>query len=250
MKVYVFGAYKDFKCIAGDCMATCCSGWKIVVDKEAYERFKNMENSTLREDILSNIAENNGVCSFKNKNNGDCAMLDSDGLCRIQRNSDEKTLCNTCRKYPRLSFKRENIMLLSMAASCPVVINYLCKYDYSNIWYEMSDDKKMHTIAFDEIPELSYEVKKLNELFTKIREKYSKKSDKLCELFYDFADIAVDMIIKCNDCIYIDGSLDIYESQMDENSFSKKYDKFIHEYEKRLIKLAKEELSKITNRDL
>ena len=36
MKVYVFGAYKDFKCIAGDCMATCCSGWKIVVDKEAY----------------------------------------------------------------------------------------------------------------------------------------------------------------------------------------------------------------------
>ena len=74
---------------------------------------------------------------------------------------------------------------------------------------------------------------------TKIREKYSKKSDKLCELFYDFADIAVDMIIKCNDCIYIDGSLDIYESQMDENSFSKKYGKFIHEYEKRLIKFEK-----------
>lgn len=239
MKVYVFGAYRDFKCIAGECMATCCSGWKIVVDKEAYERFENMENSTLREDILSNIAENNGVCSFKNKRNGDCAMLDGDGLCRIQRNSDEKTLCNTCRKYPRLSFKREDVMLLSMAASCPVVINYLCKYYYSNIWYEMADDKKMHTIVFDEIPELSYELKKLSEFFEKIKEKYSTKNDILCELFYDFADAAVDMIIKCDDCVYVDGSLDIYESQMTENSFNKKYDKFLAEYEERLIKFEK-----------
>lgn len=239
MKVYVFGAYKNFECMAGKCQATCCSGWKIVVDKEAYKRFKNMDDEILKEDIMSNIIENDGIFSFKNMASGDCAMLDSDGLCRIQRNSDEETLCNTCRKYPRLSFKSEENMLLSMAASCPVVIDYLCNAKCSDIWYEMTDDKKMHAVAFEAIPGLSYEIERFDDIFEKIREKHLKSIDKMCELFYDFADIAVDMIIKCNDCVYIDGSLDIYEEQLTETAFKEKYDEFFDVYGEKLLKFEK-----------
>lgn len=239
MKIYVFGAYNGFKCLAGECQATCCSGWKIVVDKEAHTRFENLENDILRDDILSNIVEKNGVYSFKNMGDGDCAMLDSDGLCRIQRNSDEQTLCNTCRKYPRLSFKNEDTMLLSMAASCPVVIEWLCDYDSEDIWYEMADDKKLYPLSIDSIPELTYEVHKFDELMTNITEKYFKRNDTLCELFYDFADIAVDIIINCNDCTYIDGSFDIYEEQMDETAFRKKYDEFIAKNSEILLRFEK-----------
>ncbi|MBU5478764.1 flagellin lysine-N-methylase [Eubacterium sp. MSJ-13] len=239
MKVYIFGAYKDFRCMAGKCQATCCSGWKIVVDKEAYERFIELEDESLRADILSNIVEKDDVYSFKNMANGDCAMLDKDGLCRIQRNSDEKTLCNTCRKYPRLSFKDSDTMLLSMAASCPVVINYLCIQRYDDIWYQMTDDKKMYPVMLDDITGLSDEIYKFEQLFIKIQDKCFEKGDRLCELFYDFADIAVDMIIKCNDCVYLDGSFDIYEEQMDGHFFEEKYDRFIKLYGKNLFRFEK-----------
>ena len=237
MKIYVFGAYNGFKCIAGQCKATCCSGWKIVVDGDAYDRFENLKNKILRDDILSNIVYKDGICSFKNMANGDCAMLDNDGLCRIQRNSDEEMLCNTCRKYPRLSFKSDDNMLLSMAASCPVVIEWLCEHD--NIWYEMADDKKLYPLVTSKIPQLSEEIHKFNELMEKIREKYFRITDRLCELFYDFADIALDLIINCNDCIYIDGSFDIYEEQMDSMLFKKKYDEFAKSYDEMLLRFEK-----------
>lgn len=64
----------------------------------------------------------------------------------IQRNSNEKTLCNTCRKYPRLSFSDKDTMLLSMAASCPVIIEYLSNDKIKNMWYEMGTDKKMYPV--------------------------------------------------------------------------------------------------------
>lgn len=237
MRVYVFGAYKDFECMAGRCPATCCSGWKIVVDREAYIRFQKLEDTALGEDILSNIVEDKGMISFKNRANGDCAMLDSDGLCRIQRNSDEKTLCNTCRKYPRLSFKDGDIMLLSMAASCPVVIEWLCHSN--NVWYEMAEDKKLYPLQANEIPELEDEIYKFDIMFTKISEKYLKRSDTMCDLFYDFADIGVDLIINCKDCLYLDGSFDIYEGQMDADTFREKSDRFIEAYEEKLLRFEK-----------
>ena len=49
--------YKEFKCIADRCEATCCAGWQIVVDEESLARYKkyvdkdaneNSEASSLR----------------------------------------------------------------------------------------------------------------------------------------------------------------------------------------------------------
>ena len=230
MKGYVFGAYMDFKCMAGKCPATCCSGWKIVVDREAYDRFALLENDELREDILSNIISQEGKLSFKNRADGSCAMLDKDGLCRIQRNSDEKTLCNTCRKYPRLSYKKEDFSILSMAASCPVVISYLCQENKDGVWYQMLEDKKIFPVLSEKISELNEEIKRFDILFQKIREKFFLKADMLCELFYDFAEIGVELVIECKDCIYLDGSFDLYETELDEAKFQNK----VYSFEKLL----------------
>ena len=40
--------YREFSCLADRCEATCCAGWKIVVDPEAYERFQKIEPEWLR----------------------------------------------------------------------------------------------------------------------------------------------------------------------------------------------------------
>lgn len=239
MKIYVFGNYMDFKCLAGNCQTTCCSGWKIVVDREANERFKNLENKSLRADILSNIVEKDDVHSFKNRTNGDCAMLDGDGLCRIQRNSNEKILCNTCRKYPRLSFSDKETVLLSMAASCPVIIEYLSNDKIKNMWYEMGTDKKMYPVDISGVNWFAQDKNRFDILINDIKTKYYLKPERLSELFFDFADMAVDIIISCKDCMYFDGSFDAYEEQMQGEEFRRRYNDFTKKYGERLATFDK-----------
>lgn len=125
METIMLGIYFTFACLAGKCTSTCCAGWQILVDEKDYERFLAIKPYWLREDILSHIKKKNGSYYFQNKEDGRCSMLDKDNLCRIQRNMEEKTLCNTCRKYPRLMNQINGTLYLSMAASCPVVAEFL-----------------------------------------------------------------------------------------------------------------------------
>ncbi len=125
MKVVALAKYASFQCMAGNCPSTCCAGWSILVDRKDFMRFQELEPEWLREDILSNIKHKDSKYYFQNTKDGKCAMLDQDGLCRIQRNTSEEMLCNTCRKYPRLIRSMGEILYLSMAASCPVVAEYL-----------------------------------------------------------------------------------------------------------------------------
>ena len=67
--------YREFSYLADRCEATCCAGWKIVEDPEAYERFQKIEPEWLREDILSHIHKKEGVSCFENLAGGRCAML-------------------------------------------------------------------------------------------------------------------------------------------------------------------------------
>lgn len=117
--------YKNFRCLAGGCPRDCCSGWRIDIDEKSLERFRNLENESLRRDVLGHIVRKKGHTCFSMTPEGKCSMLDPDGLCRIQRNTSEEMLCITCRKFPRLIYYTKDGIFLSMSASCPVVARYL-----------------------------------------------------------------------------------------------------------------------------
>lgn len=121
MKFVAVDLYQSFQCMAGDCPDTCCAGWRIVVDWQAYERFQELAPQSLREDVLSHLRQEGELLFFENDGAGRCAMLNLDGLCRLQLGASEKMLCNTCRKYPRLVNVFRHTLYVSMAASCPVV---------------------------------------------------------------------------------------------------------------------------------
>ncbi len=144
MRCYYIDLYTEFSCLAGDCPATCCAGWKIVVDEEAVQRFSLLENEILKNDIFSHIQKKEGEYRFQNMPDGRCSMLDEDGLCRIQRNLEEKDLCHTCRKFPRLSGIVNRQMWLSMAASCPVVAKYLWKQKIK--WMQKDAKNSMESV--------------------------------------------------------------------------------------------------------
>lgn len=150
MQCYYIDLYTEFSCLAGGCPSTCCSGWKIVIDKEAMQRFASLENQILKDDIFSHVRKKNGEYRFQNEADGRCSMLDEDGLCRIQRNLTEKDLCNTCRKYPRLSGAVGNQLWLSMAASCPVVAGYLWNQEIR--WMKKDARNLSEVLEVEEIP--------------------------------------------------------------------------------------------------
>lgn len=158
MEYYYLGLYADFSCLAGECPSTCCQGWRIEVDEQALGRFRALPDKKLRADILGNLVCRDGKYYFINMPDGSCAMLDGDGLCRIQRNTQEQMLCMTCRKYPRLVRLDGGVCRMSMSASCPVVADYLWRRPVS--WYAVCEGKS-RTIGIQDMEELGRELEEL-----------------------------------------------------------------------------------------
>lgn len=230
MQGYVLDICNSFQCMAGDCPDTCCSGWKIIVDQSALERFQKLEDLALREDILSHIVEESGVYRFQNLSSGDCAMLDEDGLCRIQRNLSEEALCNTCRKYPRLSAKIGDTVWISMAASCPVIAEYLCTKKVG--WRNLETG-----VTVDELP-LEKEIYHLLHPVDRVAGIKSLQEDNICEmegsfltqtdsaLFDQFVEVAMDcleIVLSFSECSYLEGSFDFYQEEGDQSSALQQY---------------------------
>ena len=149
MKTIALDKYTSFQCLAGACTSTCCAGWSILIDEKDYRRFENMEPEWLREDVLTNVQKRGSQYYFRNDAKGRCAMLDEDGLCRIQRNTSEEMLCNTCRKYPRLVNSIGEKLYLSMAASCPVISEYLVTEETG--WLLFDDSGKGKGISLRDV---------------------------------------------------------------------------------------------------
>lgn len=222
MAGYILGLYPEFACLADRCPATCCSGWKIIIDIQAFQRFHQIPDEKLRQDILGSIVEQEDVLRFVNRSNGDCAMLDTDGLCRIQRNTEESMLCHTCRKYPRLSANLpqpdgEMGIWLSLAASCPVVAEYIL--DGQVTWFRMDAAGNMRELSAEQAIELAD--------FTGLSENSRwmqslDGSDASCvrldparcfDVFVDIAMEALDVMIQFAGIPYLEGSFDLYDAE-------------------------------------
>lgn len=196
MGTVILEKYLTFRCLAGACTSTCCAGWGILIDKQDYRRFEGLKPEWLRKDILENIRKKDTEYYFKNDTEGRCAMLDDDGLCRIQRNTSEKMLCNTCRKYPRLMQSIEGQLYISMAASCPVISEYLtCD---SVVWLYIDENGRRRRFLPEEA-ELTKGVWKLyqtNERAAKEIQKNNKNHAVVCACFEKMAEGVLDIILQ------------------------------------------------------
>lgn len=214
---YVLSLYPEFFCIADRCPATCCSGWKITVDQESYHRFVQLSDDTLRQDIMANLVEQDGTFRFANRQNGACAMLDSDGLCRIQRSTREEMLCHTCRKFPRITAKisEYDIVCLSLAASCPVVAEYIL--DGSVVWLWLDESGRFQPLSRVQEERLrKITAMPMIETWTETIWKPSA----LLDTYVDLALDVLDVLLRFPEIPYLEHSFDFYESESpDMDSF-------------------------------
>lgn len=90
--------YKEFTCIADKCEDTCCAGWKIVIDKKSLNKYKHVKGKFWFT-MLKSVDWIRGI--FRQDKEKRCAFLNDCNLCEMYANLGEKSLCKTCRLYPR-----------------------------------------------------------------------------------------------------------------------------------------------------
>ena len=93
--------FDKFKCIADKCTDSCCIGWEIDVDENAFEKYKKMQ-PPFGEEIRSRITRSDdGSYCFELAENERCPFLDNKNLCRLIIECGENYLCDICREHPR-----------------------------------------------------------------------------------------------------------------------------------------------------
>lgn len=134
MKRMLYPTYLDnFKCIGKDCEDNCCKHWNIFVDKSSYTKYQKLSNSELKNKIISGIEKSNSNNSkeayskMKLNQDGSCIMLDSEGLCAIQKELSHGYLCKTCRVYPRKLININGVVETSLSLSCPEAARVILK---------------------------------------------------------------------------------------------------------------------------
>ena len=124
-----------FRCIGGDCEASCCTGgWKISIDREHYEKTKHAMGSSpaLRREFDAKMKRVKGVTDKRTgyalivlQSNGDCGFFGEDRMCGLQKRYGEGVLSDTCTVYPRMVAKSGKRLELAGVASCPEVARQL-----------------------------------------------------------------------------------------------------------------------------
>ncbi len=169
--------FKEFRCIASECEATCCSGWQIVIDDESLDRYDKVEGS-FRSELLNGIVKGEDV--FQQQTNRDCYFLNGDNLCEIYKELGEESLCFTCKNYPRHIEEFEELNEVSLAISCPVVAKIILQLKEPVTFFE--NEEEWHGEPFEEFDFMFFDIllevrEVMNSIFQNREQSYKTRND-------------------------------------------------------------------------
>ena len=151
--------YKEFHCTADRCEDTCCAGWQIVIDPGAQKYYRGMLRENRRGRKRKRIAPDfagrlkkgidwkNGI--FYQNEEKRCAFLNDRNLCDLYTNLGEKSLCRTCRRYPRHVEEFENVREVTLSVSCPEVAGLLMNRQAPVTFFSVERDGEEEYDDFD-----------------------------------------------------------------------------------------------------
>lgn len=137
MKVVKLAYYDEFHCIGPECTDTCCKQWSIYFSKRDYLKHKNAHCSSELKSVLEQSLvrikgkdkDENSYAMIKFDENNMCPMLNSDGLCMVQKELGEKALSAVCFTFPRLFGQvGKDAAILACNTTCPHVVEMLMNY--------------------------------------------------------------------------------------------------------------------------
>jgi len=110
--------YDGFRCLAGACPDSCCKEWTVQVDEKSASLYQALPGP-LGDDLRRVMAVEDGDTVLTLTPDGRCPMWRDDGLCRIQAQLGEESLCHTCQQFPRLRHDYGDFAELGLELSCP-----------------------------------------------------------------------------------------------------------------------------------
>ena len=122
MRYIIPDYYKEFQCTADKCEDTCCAGWQIMIDRKSLRNYGRVTGD-FRKKMFRSVDWMKG--SFRQDKDKRCAFLNENNLCDLYANLGKKSLCRTCRLYPRHVEEFENVREITLSVSCPEVAKML-----------------------------------------------------------------------------------------------------------------------------
>ncbi len=142
MKIRVPEYYKDFSCIGGECIDTCCAGWEVDVDKKSSAYYKSVEGSfgdRLRSMLVDYPIEDRFIL----QEHGRCPFLNERNLCDIYTELGEDKLCETCTNFPRHITEFGSTREIGISLSCPVAVELIMKRTQPITFTVSENDEKI-----------------------------------------------------------------------------------------------------------
>ncbi|HVY32081.1 MAG TPA: flagellin lysine-N-methylase [Polyangiaceae bacterium] len=139
---------RRFKCLAGDCEATCCGGWGIAVEPSEHRHLKLVaQGDAALGDLLERgielTPEGPDYARLRFLPSGACSMHDASGLCSIHAKFGHAALFGTCATYPRYANELDGELELFGTLSCPEV---------ARLALLSEDGFEQESVELDELP--------------------------------------------------------------------------------------------------
>ena len=132
MKLYTPTYYPAFRCIASKCKHSCCVGWEIDIDAQAFARYREMKGAL--GDRLRQEIEAGDPPHFRLTEGDRCPFLDRDGLCEIILSCGEGALCQICADHPRYRNVYSDRVEMGLGLSCEAVSDLLLSWQDPVAW--------------------------------------------------------------------------------------------------------------------
>lgn len=129
--------YKKFHCLAGDCPATCCAGWQIVIDRKSLLRYAALDGAFGNRVKNSVDWQEHTFLQYGKR----CAFLNEENLCDMHLEAGADMMCATCRKYPRHIEVFDNEREISLSMSCPAAAKLILEKKEKLTFRTAQDDK-------------------------------------------------------------------------------------------------------------
>lgn len=233
MKIRVPEYYKDFSCIGGECIDTCCAGWEVDVDKKSSAYYKSVDGAfgdRLRSKLVDYPIEDRFILG----EHGRCPFLNSKNLCDIYTELGEDKLCETCTNFPRHITEFGNTREIGISLSCPVAVELIMKRK-EPIRFTVSENEEKVSEYNDIDAALYYSLCQARELAYTICQDRTMKIRHRAVLFLDFAK-KLQKKLKKNKLNKI---LDAYKDVQYRNERIEKLEKKYASYKKTTVVLRK-----------
>src|SRR6478752_4144125 len=139
-----------FRCLGGECEATCCGGGVVPVQEVTHRRLTLLadgdpEYSAMLSNGVELTPDGPAFAKLRFRESGDCCMLDERGLCRVHSRFGHAELFAVCATFPRYANEIDDDIELFGTLACPEV---------ARLALLAEDGFELSTLTLDDAPRL------------------------------------------------------------------------------------------------